>query len=290
MNTRISHYREVRKVLWIVLVLNWIVAGAKIIYGFVSRSASMTADGFHSLSDGISNLIGLIGIRFSSQPIDEDHPYGHKKYETLFALGIAAMLLIVALNLVHEAIERFFNPVIPQADFAGFTVMIITLLINIIVMMYEYRKGKKLNSDILVADSMHTRADLLTSVSVIIALIGVKLGFPIIDSIVTLIISGFITYSAFLIVREESGILCDAVAISETKKIEEIVLRITGVKSCHKIRSRGRFDDVHLDLHVQVEGKMTLQDSHKLSHSIQAEIKSALPQVTDVLVHMEPEE
>ncbi|MFH1281463.1 MAG: cation transporter, partial [Candidatus Omnitrophota bacterium] len=95
-----KHYKKIRKILIIILALNWAVALAKIIYGLSSRCFSMAADGFHSLSDGTSNVIGIIGIHFACQPVDKDHPYGHKKYETLFSLGIAAMLFIVSFNLL----------------------------------------------------------------------------------------------------------------------------------------------------------------------------------------------
>ena len=283
-----KHYREIQKVLWIVLVLNWTVAAAKMIFGYISGSTSMTADGFHSLSDGISNIIGLVGIRFCSQPKDEDHPYGHKKYETLFALGIAVMLLIVAFNLGKEGVVRIIKPIVPHVDFISFAVMIITLMVNIAVMIYEYRRGKQLQSDILVADSVHTRADIFTSFSVIVALVFVKLGIPIVDPVITLVIAGFIAHSAFAIIRQESAILCDAVAITDTKKIEAVVLGIKGVKSCHKIRTRGRLDDVHLDLHIHIDADMTMRESHLLNHTIQKEIMNAFPQIVDVLVHMEP--
>ncbi|MGB5217870.1 MAG: cation diffusion facilitator family transporter [Smithella sp.] len=284
-----KHYRDIQKVLWLVLFLNWAVAAAKIIYGYMTGSTSMAADGFHSLADGTSNIIGLIGIHFCSQPTDEDHPYGHKKYETLFALGIAAMLLVVAFSLGKAGIGRIINPVLPQVDVLSFAVMIITVMVNITVMIYEYRRGKQMQSDILIVDSMHTRADIFTSLSVIVALICVKSGLPIIDPIITLIIAGFIAYSAFIIIKQESGILCDAIAITDTHKIEAVVNRVKGVKSCHKIRTRGRPDDVYLDLHIQIEVDMTLRDSHLLTHIIQREIMNEFPQVVDVLVHMEPD-
>jgi cation diffusion facilitator family transporter len=284
-----KHYQEIQKVLWLVLFLNWAVATAKIIYGYTTDSTSMTADGFHSLADGTSNIIGLIGIHFCSQPTDKDHPYGHKKYETLFALGIAAMLLLVAFNLGKAGVARIITPGTPQVDVLSFAVMIITVLVNIAVMIYEYRRGKQMQSDILIVDSLHTRADIFTSLSVVVALVCIKLGFPIIDPIITLMISGFIAYSAFIIIRQESGILCDAAAITDTKKVEDIVIKIKGVKSCHKIRTRGRPDDVYLDLHIQIAEDMTMLDSHLLNHTIQKEIMNAFPQIVDVLVHMEPD-
>jgi cation diffusion facilitator family transporter len=282
------HYQSIRRVLLIVLLLNWGVAVIKIVFGVFSKCQSMTADGFHSLSDGTSNIIGFIGLYFCSQPKDEDHPYGHKKYETLFALGIAVLLFFVAFNLAKEGIKRFMHPVMPQISAVSFIVMIITLGINIWVMVYEYKKGKMLKSDILVVDSLHTRADIFTSVSVIFALVFIKIGFPVFDPIITILISVFIGHTAFEIVKQESGILCDAVAMPDVKKIEDIVLNIEGVKSCHKIRSRGRPDDIHIDLHIQASPNMHLIKAHEISGIVEEKIKKEIPQVTDVLVHIEP--
>lgn len=284
-----KHYKNIRRVLILILVLNWAVAAAKIIYGLISRCSSMTADGFHSLSDGISNIIGLIGIHFASQPIDTDHPYGHRKYETLFALGIAVLLFGLSFNLLKEGIMRIYKPVMPQIDTASFAVMILTLGINFIVMSYEYKKGLLLKSDMLVSDSMHTKADIFTSVSVIFTLIAVRLGYPILDPIATIVISLFIAHAGYDIARQNSRILCDTVAEIDVKRISEVVLAVKGVKACHKIRTRGRPDDIHLDLHVQVQSQMHIDTAHKISYSIEEELKRSVPGVTDVVVHMEPE-
>jgi cation diffusion facilitator family transporter len=284
-----QHYRKVRNILWLVLALNWAVAAAKIFYGLIIRSSSMTADGFHSTADGTSNLVGLVGIYFCARPVDQDHPYGHRKYETLFAMGIAAMLFIVAFFLVHAGIERMVSGKTPSVDRISFIVMLATMAVNVTVMLYEYRRGKQLGSDLLIVDSMHTRADIVTSLAVIVALVGVKLGYPVVDPVITLVIALFIAWSGVSIIRQESGILVDEVAIADTAAIENVVLRISGVQSCHKIRSRGRLDDVHLDLHVHVDGNMTLRDSHLLSHAIQEQVMAALPHVTDVLIHLEPQ-
>ncbi|MBI4972336.1 MAG: cation transporter [Candidatus Omnitrophica bacterium] len=251
-----EHYSRIRGILIWVLVLNWLVAVAKIFFGLLSRCASMTADGFHSLSDGASNIIGLIGIRFAAQPKDSDHPYGHKKYETFFSLGIAALLFIVAFNLLKEGISRIYHPVLPQIDLKSFLVMLITLGINIAVMKYEYNKGRLLQSDILVSDSLHTKTDIFTSLSVIIALIAIKIGYPVLDPLATMLIALFIAHAGIEIIKESSRVLCDTAAIVDTKKIVNIVLSIAGVKTCHKIRTRGRPDDIYVDLHVQVNPDM----------------------------------
>ena len=285
-----EHYRNVRSILFWVLILNWAVAFAKIFYGLISHITSMTADGFHSLSDGSSNIIGLIGIRLACQPKDQDHPYGHKKYETFFSLGIALLLFFICFNIIREGISRIFHPATPEINMASFIVMFITLAINIWVMNYEFKKGKFLQSDILISDSMHTKADIFTSLSVIIALVAIKLGYPIIDPVTTILIALFIAHAGIGILREGSKVLCDTAAIVDIERISGIVLGIEGVEACHKIRTRGRPDDIHVDLHVQVKPNMHIDKAHKVCYAIEEAIKKNLPEITDVIVHMEPKD
>jgi cation diffusion facilitator family transporter len=283
-------FDDIRRILAITLALNWLVAFAKIIYGLITRFTSMTADGFHSLSDGASNIIGLVGITLACRPPDKDHPYGHKKYETLFSLAIAGILFFVCYNLIAQAIARLQHPIAPRIDAASLIVMIATISVNLFVMSYEYKEGRRLNSDILVSDSMHTRADVLTSVSVIVAIGVIKLwNAPILDPLVTIMISFFIAYSGFSIIGQSSKVLCDGTIVDD-KKIARIVLSVNGVKACHKIRTRGREDDIYVDLHVQVKGDMHVDRAHEISYQIENAIKGGVSGVTDVVVHIEPKQ
>jgi cation diffusion facilitator family transporter len=284
-----DRFQKIRCILVYILILNWGVAGAKLIYGWLTRSASMTADGFHSFADGSSNIIGLVGIWIASRPIDESHPYGHKKYETLTAVGISALLFLVCINVVREGIVRFLRPVVPEVTVKSFLVMGITLAINVAVMIYETRMGRALKSDILTSDALHTRADILTSSSVIVTLIGIKLGYPILDSMASLLIAIFIAYAGVDILKESSRVLSDGVAI-RIYEIERVVRSIKGIKECHQIRSRGRPDDIHIDLHVLVDPNMDVHKAHHLSYAIENKIKRDIRGVTDVVVHMEPME
>lgn len=284
-----AQYKKIRHVLIAVLVLNWAVAFAKIFYGLFIRSSGVTADGFHSLSDGFSNVIGLVGIALAYQPRDGDHPYGHKKYETLFSLAIAAALLFVSFNLLWEGFARLYNPVQPRVDAVSFVVMTATLIINVFVMKYEMKKGAALQSDILIADAMHTKADVLTTVSVMAALGAAMLGYPLADAIVTILIALFIVYCAAEIIRQSSRVLCDTAVIIDVKNLEKVVLAVKGVKACHKIRTRGRCDDINIDLHVQVSPQMHVDSAHKISYEIEYAIKRSIPGVTDVVVHIEPD-
>ncbi|HQP91781.1 MAG TPA: cation diffusion facilitator family transporter, partial [Candidatus Omnitrophota bacterium] len=197
-------------------------------------------------------------------------------------------LLLVCFHLLHDSVERFKAKGTPNINISSFVIMGVTMIINICVMLYEYSKGKKIGSDILVADSLHTRADILTSFSVIGAFIGVKLGYPVIDSIVAVFIAIFIGFSAFEIFRRSSQILCDTAVIDE-REVEKIVLELgQGVKKCHRIRSRGRIDDIYIDLHVLVDDRTPVITAHNLSSKIEHAIKHHFDGVSDVIVHIEP--
>lgn len=278
---------QIKKILIYTLALNWLVALAKLILGYRIKSSSMVADGYHSLSDGASNVICFLGIWLASRPKDDSHPYGHKKYETFASIGIAFLLFFVCIGIIHESIGRFKSPITPNVNILSFIVMSITLAINFMVMRYEYKAGKRLNSDVLIADSAHTKADILTSISVIAALLAVKSGWVFLDPFIAIIIAAFIAYAAFEILKDSAVVLCDS-AVIDSKKIEEIVLSIAGVLSVHKIRTRGRCDDIHIDLHVLVRSDMRMDSAHSLSYKIEEDLKRKISGVTDVVVHMEP--
>ena len=283
----LENKQEAKKVLWITLVLNFLVAAAKSAYGVVSGSASMTADGLHSFSDGTSNIIGLIGLSIAGKPTDEDHPYGHQKFETLTSLLIGVLLFLVSFNIVKTAVLRFLHPATPEVTAASFIIMFSTMAVNIFVMLYENREGKRLKSDFLVSDSYHTRSDILVSVSVICALVAVKAGLPVLDPVVSIFIAIMIAFTAVEIILSGSKVLADA-AIIDPKLIENIVMGFDDVKLCHKIRTRGREDSIFIDLHVWVNPDLHISRCHKLAHDIEARIKEKIPGVQEVIVHIEP--
>jgi len=285
--TQTDRFAQIRIVLIYVLALNWLVSFAKIIYGAVTKCASMSADGMHSLSDGASNVIGLIGIWVASQPVDKDHPYGHKKYETFSAIGIAMLLVLLSVFIIHNAFSRFSHPITPDVTPISFYIMAATLCINILVMRYEIKKSKELKSDILYSDSMHTKSDILVSVSVIVTLISIKIGWPMLDTVVAMAIAGLIGYAAYEIIRDSSKVLCDTAPLV-SDEIKKIVVCVNGVKTCHRIRTRGRPDDIHLDLHVVVNPNMHVDIAHNIAEMIEKKLKEEIPGVTDVVVHIEP--
>ncbi len=279
--------KEVRKVLYYTLFLNVFVAVMKILYGYKIDSISMFSDGFHSLFDGTSNVIGLVGIWIASRPPDRSHPYGHKKFETLSTIAIAVLIFFAGFEILKRAYMGLKEPHIIDVTAASFLVMALTLCVNIGVMTYERKKGRELKSDFLIADSLHTNSDIFVSLSVIVSLGAAKIGYPVVDVIAAVIIGILIIRMGYSILKSATPVLTDAARISPDE-IKDLVNGIEGVHECHEIRTRGKEDSVCIDLHVLVDPETTTRESHDVAHEVEEAIKKRFPSVTDVVVHIEP--
>ena len=277
----------VSRVLLKVLFLNLAVAGAKLVFGYATGAVSIISDGFHSLADSASNLMGLTAVRVARKPPDEDHPYGHRKYETIAAGGIFVFLLFAVVEVSRAAISRFGGGPPPIVTPLSFVVMIVTLAVNLVVVRYESGQGRRLGSELLLADATHTKSDVLTSCAVLVSLGAVKLGYPLLDAVGGLVIAAFIARTGWHIARDASSVLSDRVALVE-EDIRRVVLTVPEVVGCHRIRSRGTADHVFVDLHVWFHGDTTLHEAHRLSHVVKDRILSAYPHVVDAIIHIEP--
>ena len=281
-------YKKVKNILLFILVANLAVTVMKIVVGSLTNSSSVLADGFHSLSDSASNIVGIVGISIAARPKDKTHPYGHTKFEMLSSLFIGMMMVFIALKIVAEAILQIKNPESLNMTTISFVILIITLIINIIVTKYEYSVGKKVNSYILVSDSLHTKSDVYVSLGVLITLICIKLGFPvIIDKLVSFVVGIFILHGAYEIFKSTISILVDSAVIDENI-IREIVVEFSEIKYIKNIRSRGSENDIHIDMDIMVEPDMTVEKSHELSHSIENTMRAKINQNIQVATHIEP--
>jgi cation diffusion facilitator family transporter len=280
--------RAVSQVLWRVLFLNLAVAVAKIAFGYASGAISILSDGFHSLTDAATNLVGLVGVRAARRPPDENHPYGHRKYETVAAAGVTVGLLVVVLEILRNAINHLTGrSAPPDITGTGFVIMIVTIAINLWVVRYESREARRLKSEVLQADALQTRGDVWTSVAVIAALIGARLGWPILDPLAAIVVSGFIGYAGLQIATTTTRILSDEMVISEAD-LERVVMSVPGVVGCHQIRTRGSADHVFLDLHVWLPADTPLKEAHSLSHVVKDRLMAKYPQIADAIIHIEP--
>ena len=283
------NFIPVQKVLWRVLWLNLFVALIKISVGLFSGLLSMVADGFHSLMDAASNIVGLVALRIAQAPPDVDHPYGHRKAETLATLFIGILLAFATYEILSSALHRLMTGSRPHITAISFGVMLVTILINLLTSTYEHRRGQALKSEILLADAIHTRTDIWVSCSVLVGLIGVQWGWIWLDAAVGLAIAIIIGYGAVQVLRKSINVLMDQASIP-SQVIETLALAMPDVESIERIRSRGQANETYIDLHLGIAPDTPTDQAHSIAHAVQDQIKDAFPQVADVTIHVEPEE
>lgn len=282
-----SRTREIRNLLATILGLNLLVAVAKIVIGLASNSLSMTADGIHSLMDGASNVVGLVGIAASARPPDPNHPYGHRRFETITSLGIAVFLLLALQQILQGAWNRWQSGDEPEVSGINFAVMVAAIGISLGVTIWERRAGKRLDSSILLADARHTASDVMISVSVIIGLILIQAGYPLADLLLAILIAGAIAWAAWQIIRDAALTLSD-VAVHSPTDIDRAARTVAGVQGVHNVRTRGGDGMTWVDMHIQVDPGMAVDDAHEISSNVASRVEQEVGQPADVTVHIEP--
>ncbi|MFC1601541.1 cation diffusion facilitator family transporter, partial [Candidatus Sumerlaeota bacterium] len=272
--------KSVRRILWVILFLNLGVAAAKLIVGWLASSLTVLGDGLHSLLDGMSNVIGLIGIHLAAQPPDDDHPYGHRKFEALAALAIAGMMLLtsweIGRHVVVRAVEGAVTPV--EATPLTFAVILITMLINIGITVFERARGRRLNSTILLADAMHTLSDVFVSALGLLVICAALFEVYWLDQVGAVVIAGLILFAAVQIVRRQALTLSDAARI-DPAEIERVALTVEDVIAVHDIRSRGPEGQVWVDLHMVVDRSLSAERVYAIEHAVQSALRREFPEI-----------
>ncbi len=256
-------------------------------WGYFSNSISMQADGIHSFLDASSNVTGLVGVWFASHPPDDEHPYGHRKFETFAAFCISVFLFIGCFKVLESSYLRLQDGTPVEVTPISFAIMLLTLVINIFITRYEKKEGARLRSEVLIADAQHTKSDIFVSLSVIGSLIASRLGYPILDPLIALGIAFVIGKVGWDILSESSKVLTDSSRI-DAEEIYTLLMQVQGVETCHAIRTRGSMSYVHVDLHVHVNPQKSIEAAHELAHEVEEVIMNQFPEVAEVIVHLEP--
>lgn len=287
--------RDIARVLWGILGLNLFVSFAKAVWGIVSGSTAMLADGIHSLTDGASNVVALIAIKMAGKPVDESHPYGHYKFESFASAIIGLMLCLAAWRVASGSVQSLLafaaDGTLPPVEVTttSFAIMLVTLAINIFVVWFESRRGRALGSDVLQSDAKHTLSDIWVTVGVILSLVLVKAGVPIADPIVGLFVACAIVWAAIAVFRGVVATFADAARL-DPHAVAERVLAFEGVRGTHNIRTRGTGSLVQMDLSILVDPELTVSEAHKISAGLERWLCGQYPELTDVVVHAEPDD
>ncbi|BAZ44643.1 cation diffusion facilitator family transporter [Chondrocystis sp. NIES-4102] len=289
---------QVRRVLWLTLLLNLFVMGLKFSLGIATGSLSLQADALHSVTDSANNILGLVTNRFSSPQPDREHPYGHQKFEAIGALGIAAFLGIACFEILRGAVEKVFfatEKTSVEVSPGELWLLLVVLGVNIFVAFYERHIGRKVNSPILIADAKHTMSDIWVTIIVLAGLIGVWqaeiLNFPQLlwlDVILAFPVALLVFQSGWEVINENLPWLVDQMAIAP-EAIHDLVMQVPGVVNCHDIASRGMLGrQVFIEMHLIVD-----TDDLFVAHQITEQIETLLEKhfgTVRVIIHVEPPE
>ncbi|MBE0594598.1 MAG: cation transporter [Gemmatimonadales bacterium] len=276
-----------KRVLLGLLVANLGVVGAKFVIGLRSGSLGVLGDAVHSSVDAMNNVVALVVIWVAAREPDEDHPYGHEKFETLGALAIVGFLSITGFELVKNAISRLSAGGAPLEISVGeITILAGTLLVNTAVTVYETRRGRQLNSPILLADAAHTRADVFITIGVIAGVIAGRAGYGIVDPIVALAVSGIIVYLAYTIVAGSIPALVDRYAVPPDR-IRDAAQTVAGVVRAYDVRSRGVQDRLFAELTISIDGSTSVEAGHVVADAVEHQLRDDLG-FHEVIVHVEP--
>ena len=283
--------RTIRQVSILGLVVNLFLSGLKITAGFLAASQAVVADGFHSLSDCITDIIVIVGVKYWSMPPDENHPYGHQRIETIISVVVGLALAVTAIALGYDAALSLTSPRREVPGILALVAAVFSIIFKEALFQYTVRIGKKIRSTALEANAWHHRSDAFSSIPVAIAVVAVWLfpRFYFFDSIAAILVSLFILHTAWKIVRPNLGQLTDEAAEAQIiAQIETISRDVPGVEDVHAIRTRNAGSDVFVDLHVLVKQHLTIHEGHEIAAKVKHTLLDANNSIKDVLVHIEP--
>lgn len=278
---------EVRRILRWVLVANLAVVGAKLLVGARAGSIAVLGDAAHSGVDAINNVVALVMVRLASHPPDEEHPYGHGKFETLGALAVASFLSITCFELLEGAVGRLLSGAPPpRIEPITFGVLIGAMAVNVAVAWTEARAGRRLRSEVLEADARHTAADVLVTLAVLLGLLLVGLGWRAADSWLAILVALVVAHSGFQILRTTIPVLVDRRAM-EPDRIRSLAETLPGVVHATEIRSRGRPGEAFAELTIEVDPGSDIVSAHRIADRVEKRLEMEVG-FSGVVVHVEP--
>ncbi len=285
--------KVVRKVTWIGLWVNLFLAGFKFAAGIFGRSQALVADAIHSLTDLTTDIAVIAGSHYWARPPDDDHPYGHKRLETLVTVFIGLMLAAAGIGIGWKAVATLHQKHAAAPGWIAILAALTSIVCKEILYRWTALTGKRFKSSALAANAWHHRTDALSSFPVLLAVSGAK-AFPswsFLDHLGAVVVSIFILHASIKIIWPAVSELIDAGAPVETrKKIRAIALKNGGVLQVHDIRTRYISASIQVDLHIVVEGLITVREGHDIADDVRKRIIEEIPEVLDVTVHVDPPE
>jgi len=273
----------------ITLIINIILAMIKTVIGIISGSKAMLADGIHTMSDVVSTIIVLIGLKISSKEADSDHQYGHEKFESVFAKLLSIFLVLTGSYIGYEAFKSLSQGNIVKPKFMALVAAVVSIIVKEIMYRYTMRAAKKTNSISMEADAWHHRSDALSSLGTFIGILGARLGFTILDPIAGIIVSILIIKVGIDIYIKSIRELVDESASTKTiNDIKSVVYSIEGVRGIKSLKTRIFGNKIYVDLEIYVASNITVREGHDISEDVHDVVEDKVEKVKHCMVHIEP--
>ncbi|UCD80612.1 MAG: cation transporter [Desulfobacterales bacterium] len=290
-NLRLSREVYVRKVTWIGLIINIFLSALKFAAGYVGRSQALIADAIHSLTDTTTDIAVIAGSHYWSLPPDDCHPYGHRRLETLITVFIGLMLTAAAIGIGWQAIATLHEKEASPPGWIALGAALVSILVKEALYRWTATAGKRIKSPALAANAWHHRSDAISSLPVLVAVGGAFI-FPswsFLDHVGAVIVSIFILHAAMKIIWPGLTELIDTGAPEEIQKmIAEIACSHRGVRQVHKVRTRYISSSIQVDMHIVVDGSITVREGHTIADEVESHIMSEIPEVLEVVMHVDP--
>lgn len=277
-------------------IVNFLLLVFKFVAGTLGRSSAMIADAVHSLSDFVTDVIVILFVRIAGKPVDDDHAYGHGKYETLASVIVGIMLGIVGIGLAWNGTEKtiaFFKGVpIESPTYLALTAAIISIISKEALYRYTVKAGKNLNSPALVANAWHHRSDAFTSIATLAGIGGALIlgeKWRVLDPLAAVVVSGFIIKAAYSLMKPGIDELLEkSLPKEQVERISSIIASVPGVESFHRLRTRRIGANIAVDVHVKMDGDISLRRAHEIASLAEQRLKEEYGRGTYVGIHMEP--
>lgn len=284
--------RVANRVSFITIVQNALLSIFKLFAGIFANSNAMISDAIHSASDVFSTIVVLIGVKLASKDSDKEHPYGHERLECVAAIVLAMVLFLTGLEIGAQAVKDIVRGNYGDLEAPGILALVaavVSIITKEIMYWYTRHNAKKIDSSALMADAWHHRSDALSSVGALIGIGGAMLGFPIMDSIASLVIFVFIAKAAYDIFKDAMDKMVDHSCDEETEKaIYDSVISHHEVLGIDLLQTRIFGNKVYVDLEIQVNGSYTLQEAHNIAEEVHENIEQNFPKVKHIMVHVNP--
>ncbi|MGR8999452.1 MAG: cation diffusion facilitator family transporter [Gammaproteobacteria bacterium] len=264
----------------------------KITFGILGQSAALIADGIHSLSDLLSDLLVIIAVRLGSREADYEHPYGHRRFETIATVILGVSLIVIGGLIAWSVMNRMAHPEhLPVPNVMSLSIAAVSILVNEWLYHYTKRIARQTRSKLLLANAWHQRSDAITSLVVLFGIGAVMLGYPLADAIAAIVVALMIAKIGLNLVLESIKELVDtSLPPKLVAEIRTTIMGIDGVEGIHLLRTRHMGEDALIDAHIVVDPRITVSEGHSIGDTVRDELISRFDDVMDVLVHVDPED